>query len=152
MKVAVVFAAPGVEAMDALDMPEGSTVADAIARSTLPARLDLSTTISYAIHGQRGPRGHAREIGRAHDDRPQPPHLLFQQTDGIVQLVAAKRVAAHELRQPVGLVDRGRAHGAHFVEGDANAERGGLPGGLAAGQAAADDGNHDLRVPKVPGC
>jgi putative ubiquitin-RnfH superfamily antitoxin RatB of RatAB toxin-antitoxin module len=53
MKVTVVFAAPGVEAIDTLDVPEGSTVADAIARSSLPARLDLSTTISYAIHGQR---------------------------------------------------------------------------------------------------
>jgi putative ubiquitin-RnfH superfamily antitoxin RatB of RatAB toxin-antitoxin module len=53
MKVTVVFAAPGVAAIDALDLPEGSTVADALARSALPARLDLSTTISYAIHGQR---------------------------------------------------------------------------------------------------
>jgi putative ubiquitin-RnfH superfamily antitoxin RatB of RatAB toxin-antitoxin module len=53
MKVTVVFAAPGLVAVQALDVPDGSTVADAIARSGLPARLDLSTTVSYAIHGQR---------------------------------------------------------------------------------------------------
>ena len=53
MKVTVVYAAPGVEAIERLDMPGGSTVGDAVARSGLPARLALPSTISYAIHGQR---------------------------------------------------------------------------------------------------
>ena len=53
MRVTVVYAAPGVEAIEALDLPAGSTVEDAVARSGLPHRLALSPAVSYAIHGQR---------------------------------------------------------------------------------------------------
>ena len=53
MKVTVVYAAPGVEAIEPVDLPAGATVADAVGRSGLPHRLALPGTVSYAIHGQR---------------------------------------------------------------------------------------------------
>lgn len=53
MKVTVAYAAPGVEAMEALELAEGATVADALARSGLPGRFAFPSSISFAIHGQR---------------------------------------------------------------------------------------------------
>ena len=92
-----------------------------------------------AIDRQRRACGHARDLGRMHHERVEPPHLFFEQTDGVVELVAAEGVAADQLGKPIGLVDVGRPDGPHFVDGDGNAAGGGLPGGLAPGQAAADD-------------
>jgi putative ubiquitin-RnfH superfamily antitoxin RatB of RatAB toxin-antitoxin module len=53
MRVAVVYAAPGVEAIEQVELPPGATVADAVARSAVAARLGLSANVSYAIYGQR---------------------------------------------------------------------------------------------------
>jgi putative ubiquitin-RnfH superfamily antitoxin RatB of RatAB toxin-antitoxin module len=54
LAVTVVFAAPGVEAIVAVDVPAGATVSDAIARSGLAARLNLdSASLEFAIFGQR---------------------------------------------------------------------------------------------------
>ena len=53
MKVTVAYAAPGVEAIESLDLPQGATVNDAVAGSGLVARLALPSMVSYAIHGQR---------------------------------------------------------------------------------------------------
>jgi len=53
VKVSVAYAAPGVEAIERLDLPVGATVADAVARSGFGARLALPAAVSYAIHGQR---------------------------------------------------------------------------------------------------
>ena len=52
MRVTVVYAAPGIEALEPLDLPAGATVADAVVRSGLVERLALPA-VSYAIHGQR---------------------------------------------------------------------------------------------------
>lgn len=95
-----------------------------------------------AIHGQRRARGHPRRIGGLHDHRAQPPHFFFQQPDGVIQLVAAKRVAAHELGQAVGFVHGRRTHGPHLVNADGNAETRSLPGSLAARKPSPDDVNH----------
>src|SRR5262249_8099835 len=70
------------------------------------------------------------------------------QADRVVQLVAAKRVAAHELGEPIGFVDGGRTNRAHFVQRDGNAARGGLPRGLGSGQPAADDSDHPKKMPR----
>src|SRR5256886_13344381 len=69
-----------------------------------------------AVGGERGAGGYAARSGRAHDHRSEPPHLLFQETDGVIQLVAAKRVAADELGEPIGLVYRGWSDRPHLVE------------------------------------
>ena len=49
----MVYAAPGIEAIEPLDLPPGATVADAVGRTGLPQRFALPGTVSYAIHGQR---------------------------------------------------------------------------------------------------
>ena len=97
-----------------------------------------------AIDRERRAGGHAALLGRAHDERSEAPHLLFQETHGVVELVAAKRIAAHELGEAVGLVDSRRTHGPHLVERHRDALRCGLPGGLSSGKAAADDSDHLL--------
>lgn len=54
MKVEVAYAGPEGEALDALDLPADATLADALARSNLIARLCLDAdALDYAIHGQR---------------------------------------------------------------------------------------------------
>jgi len=53
VRVTVAYAAPGVEAIEPVDLPAGATVADAVGQSRLPDRLGLPGTVSYAIHGQR---------------------------------------------------------------------------------------------------
>ncbi len=85
------------------------------------------------------PAGTRAMLGRVHDERVEPAHFFFEEADGIVELVAAERVAADQLGQPIGLVDFGRPNRPHFVDGDGNAARGRLPGRLTTGQAAADD-------------
>ena len=53
MKVTVAYGAPGVEALERIDVPAGSSVADALARTGFLASLALPDAVSYAIHGQR---------------------------------------------------------------------------------------------------
>ena len=65
---------------------------------------------ALAIDGERGAGRHAARLGGAHHQRAEPPHLLLQQADGVIELVAAEGVAADQLGEPVGLVDGGR-HG-----------------------------------------
>jgi putative ubiquitin-RnfH superfamily antitoxin RatB of RatAB toxin-antitoxin module len=57
MKVTVVYAAPGIEAIEALDLPDGATVDDAVIRSGLLERPELPPGVAYAIHGQRARPG-----------------------------------------------------------------------------------------------
>ena len=92
-----------------------------------------------AIDGERRPSRDARDFGGVHHERIQPAHLLFQQSDRVVELVAPERVAAHQLGETVRLVDVGGPSGPHFVDGDGYAASGSLPGSLAAGQAASND-------------
>ena len=96
-----------------------------------------------AIDGERGAGRHAGRVGGAHDDRAEPPHLLLQQTDRVIEFVAAKGIAADEFGELIGLVDRGGAHRPHLVNGDRHTAFGRLPRGFAARQTAADDVNHD---------
>ena len=60
--------------------------------------------------------GHARGVGAAHDDRAEPAHFFLEQPDGVLERVAAERVAADELGEMVGLVDERRPHGPHLVQ------------------------------------
>src|SRR5580765_5214460 len=94
-----------------------------------------------AVHRQRGAGRHAARLGGSHHNRVQTPHLLLEESDGVIELVTAKRVAADELRESIGLVNRRGAGGTHFVEKDRDAARRRLPCSLAAGEAAPDDAN-----------
>ena len=54
MQVAVACAPPGREAIVDVDLADGATVADAVARSGLVARLGLDPgSLGFAIHGQQ---------------------------------------------------------------------------------------------------
>ena len=68
-------------------------------------RRDLARE-DLAVDGQGGAGRHAGDLGGGHHHRVEPAHLFLEQADGVVELVAAERVAAHELGEPVGLVDR----------------------------------------------
>ena len=97
------------------------------------------------VHGQRRARRQLVRIARGHDQRAQPAHLRVQEADRVVErIIGAERVGADQLGQPAGLVRLGRAHRAHLVHHDRDAGARRLPGGLAAGQTAADhmDGRH----------
>ena len=74
-----------------------------------------------AIDGQRGAGRHAARFGRAHDERAETPHLFLQQADGVIELVAAERIAADELGEAIGLVDGGGTDRPHLVERDRHA-------------------------------
>jgi hypothetical protein len=95
-----------------------------------------------AIDGQRRARGDSRAVSGAHHDRAEAAHLLLQEADGVIEFVTAEGIAADQLRESVGLVDRRPAHRPHFVERHRYAERRSLPCRFAPGQAAADDVNH----------
>ena len=89
MKVTVAYAAPGVEAIESIDLPAGATVRDAVAGSGLVPRLAIPSTVSYAIHGQRA--------------RPDTPLVDGDRVEIVRPLVAdakavrRERAAAHPL-------------------------------------------------------
>jgi hypothetical protein len=43
-----------------------------------------------AIDRQRGACGHARRLGRPHDEGPEAAHLFLEEADRVVELVAAQ--------------------------------------------------------------
>ena len=95
-----------------------------------------------AVHGQGAAGGYLIDVAAGHDDRIQRPHLGVQQADRIeLPVVRAEGVGADQLGQAVGVVGVGldAGHAAHLVQDDGHAGLGDLPGGLGAGQAAADD-------------
>jgi hypothetical protein len=95
---------------------------------------------AVAIDGERPAGRQLVGVGGGEDQRAAAPHLLMQQADGIVLgIVGAERVGADQLGQAIGLVRLGLAHRAHLVERHGHAGLGELPGGFAAGEAAADD-------------
>ena len=105
-------------------------------------RLRHGSREQLAIDRERRARWHACDLRGMHHQGVEPAHLLFQQADRVVELVASEGIAAHELGEAIRLVDFGRPRGPHFVDGDGHAARCGLPGSLATSQAASDDMNH----------
>jgi hypothetical protein len=93
----------------------------------------------FAVHGQRGAGRHAHTVGLAHDERSEPTHLFFEQTHGVVELVAAERITADQFGQPVRLVHGRRHRRSHLRQQHRHAHRRRLPRRLAARQSAADD-------------
>ena len=95
-----------------------------------------------AVDGERAAGGDGVAVGGGDDEAAGRPHLPVQQADGVLLVVVgAEGVRADELGQAVGLVGEGADHGAHLVQHDRHARLGDLPGGLGAGEAAADDVN-----------
>ena len=76
---------------------------------------------AITIDCKRAARGQLICVGGMHNERLQPTHLGMQEADGTaLRVVRAERVRTNELGQLRGLVDRGRASGAHFVQHDRN--------------------------------
>ena len=94
---------------------------------------------AIAVDGQRRAGRDARRLRRPHDQRAEPAHLLLEEADRVIELVAAERVAAHQFGAAGGLVHRGRLLRPHLVQDDADAARGDLPRRFAAGQPRPDD-------------
>ena len=93
-----------------------------------------------AVDGERAAGGDGVAVGGGDDEAAGGAHLPVQQADGVLLVVVgAEGVGADELGQGVGLVGEGADRGAHLVQDDGHAHLGGLPGGLGAGEAAADD-------------
>ena len=98
---------------------------------------------AVAVDGERAAGRQLVGIGRAHDQRARAPHLLVQETDGVVlRIVGAEGVGADELGEIFGEMCLGAAHGSHLVQHHRHAGLGELPRGFAAREAAA----HDVHV------
>ena len=83
--------------------------------------------------------GHSRDLRGAQEQRVEAPQLFFQEPGGGAFLVCLERVAANQLGQPIGLVRRRLAGGAHFVEDDGQTLAADLPGRFRSGKTGADD-------------
>ena len=93
-----------------------------------------------AVDGERAAGRQAVPVGGGDDEAAGGAHLPVQQADGVLLVVVgAEGVRADELGEAAGLVGEGADDGAHLVQDDGNAGLGDLPGGLGAGEAAADD-------------
>ena len=127
-------------------VPSGSGTRSISRRSTVMSGCDVIAVGHFrrepdAIDRERGAGRDACGVGGAHHQRAEPPHFFLQQADGVIQLVAAERVAAHQLGEPVGLVHERRPDRPHLEQRDGHTARSDLPGGFGAGEAAADDVN-----------
>ena len=93
-----------------------------------------------AIDGESAAGRYLIGVGRAHDQRPKPPHLGMQQPDGIIgSVIGAERIGADEFGERIGAMRLGHPGGAHFVQNYVHASISELPGRLRAGEACADD-------------
>ena len=95
---------------------------------------------THAIDRERATRRQLVGVGRAHDQRTQPPHLLVQQPDRVVlPIVGAERIRTHEFGQALAGVRFGHPAGPHLVQHDAAARLRRLPCRFASREAPADD-------------
>ncbi len=105
-------------------------------------RLDLGRK-DIAVDRQGRSGRHPRLGRRRHDQRIELAHLVMQQANGVLLvIVRAERVGTDQFGQARGLVRRGHlAAAAHFRKAHLQPALGELPGGFAAGHAAADNVN-----------
>ena len=91
-----------------------------------------------AIHGERRAARHTRLVGARQQETAEGTQLGLEQAVRVTGVRRFERVAADELGEPVGLV-RGRPHQrTHLVQRDLDAALRERPGGLRAGETAAD--------------
>ena len=94
-----------------------------------------------AVDREGAPRRHPNLVRHPHHERAETPHLFLEQARRLVDGVAAEAVRADELGEVAGLMHGCLAHGPHLEEIDGDPAARELPGGLAPGEAAADDGD-----------
>src|SRR5439155_1634941 len=66
------------------------------------------------VDREAGARRHPGRVRHLHDDRPEAPHLFFEETHGRFECRFAEGVRAHELAQTIGLVRLGAPHAPHL--------------------------------------
>ena len=94
---------------------------------------------AVAIDREGAPGRHRRFARRPDDQRAEELHLALEEAGGMLRVVAAQRVRAHQLGEVAALVRRRLAHWSHLVEHHGHPARGELKGALAAGEASTDD-------------
>jgi hypothetical protein len=94
-----------------------------------------------ALDRERLPRRHAVLIGARDHQRAGAPQLVLEQPGRRDRIVAAQRVRAHQLAAQRRLVGGRHRARLHLDQRDRQPGLGELPGGLAAGHAAADHGD-----------
>ena len=99
----------------------------------------------FAVHRQSRACRDPVRLGGGKDQRPKRPHFSFEETAGILERFGFQGVAADQLGESVGLVGRRPDRRAHLEETDGDATLRRLPGGLAAGQPAADNRDEMFR-------
>jgi hypothetical protein len=92
---------------------------------------------ALTVHGEGTARRHLRLGAHAHDQRACAPHLFLEQPDGVAQVGAAERVAAHQLGQEVDLLRGGALGGLLLQQAHGHAALGQLPSALGAREATA---------------
>ncbi len=111
-----------------------------VMRGWASSRAVTSAENGIAVDREGAAGGERVAVGGGDDEAACGAHLPVEEADGVLLVVVrAEGVRADELGQRVGLVREGAGLGAHLVQDDGDAELGGLPGGLGAGEAAADD-------------
>jgi hypothetical protein len=91
-----------------------------------------------AIHRERGAARHARLIRRPQNERSERAHLCLEQPVRVRGVGALEGVAAHELRERLGLVRRGLHDGTHLVYRHIMPALGQLPRGFRSREPAPD--------------
>jgi hypothetical protein len=92
-----------------------------------------------AAHRQAAAGGHGGFPRAAHQQGTHRLHLALEDPRGAVGQVRAQRIAANQFAQVTRHVRAGLPPRPHFEQTHLVAALGHLPGGLAAGQAAADN-------------
>ena len=88
-----------------------------------------------AVYGEGVASRHARLSRGFEQQGAEPPQFLFQQPRGGPLLLGFEGIAANQLGQPVRLVGRGVARGAHLEQDGSQAPARDLPRGFGARQA-----------------
>ena len=91
------------------------------------------------VHGQRSAGGNGIPAGRGDDQGAEVFHLPLQQAGGMVRVVAAQRVRAHEFGEVGARMGRRRSPRPHLVQEHRPAPGGQLKRALATGESAAND-------------
>ena len=96
---------------------------------------------ALAVNCERRARGHARLRRRVEHERAAATQLLFQKIGGRARLVRLQRVRADDLGKLVRPMRRSLTRGTHLEQAHARSALRGLPCGLDAREASADDYN-----------
>src|SRR5258706_5144215 len=94
---------------------------------------------TLTVHGERGTSRHPAGFRDLHHERTETTHFFLEKADGVIELVAAEGIAAHELGKAIRFVDCGWTDRPHLIERDGHMLRRRLPRGFGSCEPAAND-------------